>query len=214
MMCSDQWSGSTSHLSFLLKELTYVNQLTSHSNKLVKLNHRGCNVWHCWSSSSPYWPQICFFTQSTCSPFYLCILSPKQLSLFYRSIYSPIFPFPPPSQRSGLSGCQSALPTAAITIPPPTHPDIFWHTSEHREERHLTHSFICSFTHMLFCVAMTICCFCIKYSKDCTCSHNLVFIRNSTSRETPQLIVLCGLAACSKTEVKWAAEWKIICQHI
>lgn len=41
---------------------------------------------------------------------------------------------PPLSQWPGLSGCQSGLPTAAITIPPPTHPDISWHTKGQRAE--------------------------------------------------------------------------------
>lgn len=53
---------------------------------------------------------------------------------------SSILPLPLPSQRPGLSGCQSGLPTAAITIPPPTHPDISWHTRGQRAQA--PHSFL------------------------------------------------------------------------
>lgn len=60
-----------------------------------------------------------------------------QLSLSWPSIYSSIPSLPPPAQQPGLSGCQSGLPTAAITIPPPTCPDISWHTGGQKAQEPL-----------------------------------------------------------------------------
>lgn len=67
-------------------------------------------------------------------PCFLYILSAcshlDQPSCCSLSISSSILPFLLPSQWSGLSECQSGLPTAAITIPPPTRPDISRHVGE------------------------------------------------------------------------------------